>query len=219
MTPTPALQPLTAGPLSSRVLDTLRTAIFDGRLLPGTPLRELHLARDLRVSQATVRQALLQLEQLGLVVRTPNIGTHVTRMSPQEVRERVELRLVLEERALVAAAPRMTPDDFAELDGRLADLSEATARNAYFDQARADLEFHRCIWRHADNRTLYRTLDQLAVPLFAFVSILRGSNRQTLADVVQSHEGIVRALRDGDAAGIHDTLRDHLISGFSLPDE
>jgi DNA-binding GntR family transcriptional regulator len=165
-----------------------------------------------------VRQALLQLEQLGLVVRTPNIGTHVTQMSPQEVRERVELRLVLEERALVAAAPRMTPAAFAELERRLADLSEATARNAYFDQARADLEFHRCIWRQADNRTLYRTLDQLAVPLFAFVSILRGSNRQTLADVVQSHEGIVRVLREGDPAGIHDTLRDHLISGFSLPD-
>lgn len=212
------LEPVKSGTLSTQVFERLRAAIFSGDLRPGDALRELHVARDLKVSQATVREALVQLEQFGLVVRTPNIGTHVTRLTPQEIQERVALRTLLEEQALVEAAPRMTTADFAALDERLAVLSDAIARNAYFDQAQADLAFHRFIWLRTGNRTLYRTLDQLAVPLFAFVSMLRGANRQTLKDVVHSHEGLVDALRRGNRRLMRKAIHTHFESGFSMPD-
>lgn len=212
------LEPLKSGALSTLVFERLRTAIFNGDLRPGEALRELHVARDLKVSQATVREALVQLEQFGLVVRTPNIGTHVTRLTPQDIRERVALRTLLEEQSLIEAAPRMTTADFAALDERLAMLSDAISRNAYFEQAQADLAFHRFIWLRTGNRTLYRTLDQLAVPLFAFVSMLRGANRQTLKDVVHSHEGIVYALRRRNRRLMRKAIHQHFESGFSMPD-
>jgi DNA-binding GntR family transcriptional regulator len=211
------LRPLKSESLSTRVVATLRTAIFAGQLTPGQPLRELHLARDLGVSQATIREALGQLERSGLVVRTPNIGTQVTRLSWQEVRERVELRLLLEERALIQAAPRMDTAAFEALGARLDALTDAIRRNDYFEEAQADLAFHRFIWEQSGNRTLYHTLDQLAVPLFAFVSILRGAHREKLTDVVQSHEGIVQALGSGDPGAIHEALRQHFEYGFSIP--
>lgn len=213
----PMLQPVKAGSLTTRVFESLRGGIFAGELKPGDPLRELHLARDLRVSQATIREALVQLEQLGLVVRTPNIGTHVTRLSPEEIRERFELRVLLEGRALTQAAPRMTAASFDALAVHLDALAAVIARDAYFEVGQADLAFHRYIWMQSGNPTLYRTLDQLAVPLFAFVSIVRGAHRQTLKDVVRSHEGIVTALRSGHPAGIQNVLRQHLDYGFSLP--
>jgi DNA-binding GntR family transcriptional regulator len=217
MTAYAGLQALKSESLSSRVVATLRTAIFSGQLAPGQPLRELHLARELGVSQATIREALGQLERFGLVVRTPNIGTQVTRLSPQEVRERVELRMLLEERALMQAAPRMNTAAFDALGARLDALTDAIRRNDYFEEAQADLAFHRFIWEQSGNRTLYHTLDQLAVPLFAFVSILRGAHREKLTDVVQSHEGIVQALRSGDAASVREALRQHFEYGFSIP--
>ncbi len=211
------LQPLKSGSLSTRVFETLRTAIFAGELQPGDPLRELHLATELRVSQATVREALARLEQFGLVVRTPNIGTHVTRLSPQDIHERVQLRALLEEHAMIQAAPRMTDEAFADLRARLDELSDAIERNAYFQQAQADLAFHRYIWLMSGNRTLYRTLDQLAVPLFAFVSMLRRAGQQSLKDVVASHEGLVAALRSGNASVIRDAVRQHFGHGLALP--
>jgi DNA-binding GntR family transcriptional regulator len=213
----PILQPVKAGPLTTRVFETLRGGIFSGELKPGDPLRELHLARDLRVSQATVREALVQLEQLGLVVRTPNIGTHVTRLSPEEIRERFELRVLLEGRAMTQASPRMTTASFDALNVHLDALADVIARDAYFEVGQADLAFHRYIWMQAGNPTLYRTLDQLAVPLFAFVSILRGAHRQTLKDVVRSHESLVTALRSGHPARIQNVLRQHFEPGFSMP--
>jgi DNA-binding GntR family transcriptional regulator len=211
------LTPLKRAPLRTRAFEALRTAIFAGRFQPGDALRELHLARDLNVSQATIRDALVQLEQCGLVVRTPHIGTAVTRLTAQDIRERLDLRALLEERALVEAAPRMSADDFRTLRTSLNALGEAIARNDYFEEAQADLAFHRFIWAQSGNRTLYRTLDQLAVPLFAFISILRGRNRQTLSTVVQSHEGLVEALRRGDPLTAREALRQHFEQAYSLP--
>ena len=217
MSPASGLPAVKSQPLSAQVVTALRTAIFSGRLAPGQPLRELHLARDLGVSQATIREALGQLERFGLVVRTPNIGTEVTRLSQAEVLERVELRMLLEERALTQAAPRMDGPAFDTLASHLSALTQATRRNEYFEQAQADLGFHRFIWEQSGNRTLYNMLDQLSVPLFASVSIVRGLQRENLADVIESHEGIVDALRRRDRVAIRKALRQHFEYGFPIP--
>ena len=216
VSPASGLQAIKSRSLSAQVVTALRTAIFSGHLAPGQPLRELHLARELGVSQATIREALAQLERFGLVVRTPNIGTEVTRLSQEEVLERVELRMLLEERALTQAAPRMDGPAFDTLATHLAALTKATKRNQYFEQAQADLGFHRFIWKQSGNRTLYNMLDQLSVPLFASVSIVRGLQRENLTDVIESHEGIVEALRRRDRAAIRRALRQHFEYGFPI---
>ena len=69
------LTPLRALSKSREVFERLRDAIWSGDLAPGTALREAHLAKQLNVSQVPVREALLQLEHLGLVVRD-----HVARL-------------------------------------------------------------------------------------------------------------------------------------------
>jgi DNA-binding GntR family transcriptional regulator len=83
------LQPVRSATLKSRVVAAIRDAIFSGKFAPGDPLRELHLARDLNVSQPTVREALFELEKFGLVVRTPNVGTVVTNLGSDEIREQI----------------------------------------------------------------------------------------------------------------------------------
>jgi DNA-binding GntR family transcriptional regulator len=190
---------------SSRVSTTvtkLREAIFEGRLTPGTPLRELTLAREWTVSQATVRDALQRLEHAGLVTRKPNIGATVTRLSPKDVRERVALRVLLEKMAAEAAASRMNEADFAELERRLEVLGEAIQSDRYYEAAQADLDFHRYVWQCSGNDMLCRMLELVTVPLFAFISIMRSHGLQRLTTVVKSHEPLIAALRDRDPARI-----------------
>src|SRR5690349_1209969 len=100
------LEPIRGGSLGGLVIDAIRDAIYNGRFQPGEPVRELALAHELRVSQTTVREALLQLEHDGLVVREANRGTRVTTLSESEIRERVEVRIVLETTAALDAARR-----------------------------------------------------------------------------------------------------------------
>jgi DNA-binding GntR family transcriptional regulator len=193
----------------------VRQAIFEGQLTPGTPLRELTLARNFAVSQATVRDALQRLEHAGLVTRKPNIGATVTRLSPSDVRERVGLRALLEKHSAELAAPRMKEADFVELERRLKVLGEAVGSNSYYEAAQADLDFHRYVWQCSGNEMLCRLLELVTVPLFAFISIMRSHGLQRLTTVVESHEPLIAALRSGEPEQIRNAFERGATSSYS----
>jgi len=208
------LDPVRSTTLKVQVVASIREAIFAGKFAPGDALRELHLARDLNVSQPTVREALFELEKYGLVIRTPNVGTIIANLGTDEMREQIELRLLLEQVAAVKASERMTPADFRELERRLAGLTSAVAANAYYESAQADLDFHRQIWGCSGNRALAAALERVAVPLFAFVSILRSAGSQDLIRVMNSHAAIVDALRKRDHALLERLMAEHCQSAY-----
>ncbi|MBL8231749.1 MAG: GntR family transcriptional regulator [Bryobacterales bacterium] len=211
------LQPVRTGTVKSQVVDALREAIFSGGVAPGEPLREAHLGASLGVSQATVREALLTLEQAGLVQRN-NRETTVTKLSPGDIAERSRLRAVLEGMAGVDAAKRMDRAAFAELDRRLDTIHKALKRDSYMDFMAADLEFHRFVWRASGDQMLYQVLDLITLPMFAFLSIRRSRSLHHLSRTVRSHDPIVAALHSGDEHAIREAFRAHIegsYKGFS----
>lgn len=195
------------GSRSEGVTARLREAIFAGKYPPGTALREIRLARELEVSQATIRESLQRLEHAGLVVRVPNIGTTVVRLSPHDIQERVELRAELEVWAARKASARMTEADYDELAGRMKALTEAVEADNYYEAAQADLAFHRHIWQCSGNQTLATTLEHVTVPLLAFVSLLRHTGFEHLPDVVAAHEPLIEALRSQNCERIDKAFR------------
>ena len=196
--------------LRARVVELLKEAIFSGKLQPGESLVEMQIARELEVSQATVREALVQLEQSGLVVRIPNRATMVTRFSPKEIAERVRIRIALEAMALAEAAPLLEEKDFEELERRMAALHQAAAQGDQFLRVQADLNFHSYIWERSGNLTLSRMLHQVTAPMFAFASILRKRGLVTWKSVENPHEDIIRALRTRDQGVIHAAIEQHI---------
>jgi DNA-binding GntR family transcriptional regulator len=80
------------------VYSTLKQRIVLNEISPGEPLTELGLARDLECSQGTVREALLRLQEDGLVVRSGHRGTSVTPLDPAAAEEVLDLRKRLETR-------------------------------------------------------------------------------------------------------------------------
>ena len=192
----------------------LRENIFKGKLAPGTPLRELSLARELSVSQATVRAALQYLEHSGLVTRTPNLGSTVTRLSSKDIRERVALRATLEVMAAKQASTRMGEPEFMELMRLLRALERGVQSDSYYETAQSDLDFHRYIWKCSGNDTLAQILELITVPLLAFISIVRSQGLQRLLSVVQAHEPLIDALRSGNLEEIQAKFELAVTSGY-----
>ncbi len=201
--------------VQAAVIRRLREPILSGRLLPGDPIMELRVARELKVSQTTVREALNRLEHEGLVRRVPNIGTFVTQLSAAEIRERVRLRIILESLAAMEAARYAGAEGISEMEKKRDAISSAVARNQYFEAAQADLEFHREIWRQSEDRTLAQILEQLTVPLFAFVSMHRRRRHQELVQVVRAHDPIVDAIKSGDSEAVRAAMQAHIESSYS----
>lgn len=212
--PAVLFQPIEVSSAPGLVFEAVQSAMFTGRLRPGAPLREMHLARELRVSQATVREGLLQLEHAGLVTRIANKGTYVLDLSAQEVRERCNVRIQLEQYAAVEAARRLRSKDLAALDQQVREISELASENAHRRMEQVDLEFHRAIWRKADNATLYRTLDQVAAPLFHYISMRHSQSGEALTQVTSPHEPIVEALRLGRQGRIREAIREHTQNAY-----
>lgn len=94
--------------LPSLITSALRSAIINGRLKPGEPLRQDDLAAHFKVSHIPVREALRQLEMEGLAISQRHRGVVVTSLSPQEVQEIFEIRALLEAEALRLAIPNHT---------------------------------------------------------------------------------------------------------------
>jgi len=200
----------------TRVANALRNAIFTGELRPGDPVTELHLSGIHKVSQTTVREALVRLEHAGLVRRIHNVGTFVTQMSPREVQERVRLRVMLEGLAGMEAARLITPRQLAEIDRKLDDMAKAVKANKHFEAAQADLEFHRLVWLSAADQTLCQVLEQLTVPLFAFVSMERRlMHEQMTGKFLRVHEPIVKALRNHDPIAAQQAMRKHIENAYA----
>src|SRR5579871_5011284 len=94
--PAPSLPPAKRQSLGQTVAASLRDAIYSGRLLPGQRIGQIQVAREMGVSQTTVREALTSREHEGLAVREANQGAVVCQLSRADIEEIVTLRANLE---------------------------------------------------------------------------------------------------------------------------
>jgi GntR family transcriptional regulator, rspAB operon transcriptional repressor len=152
--------------LKSHIFQGLRDAIVSGRYRPGDRLNESKIARELGISRIPVREALMQLQEHGLVMNLERRGMFVTRLSEEDVQRINSLRVVLEAEALKLCRLRISKQDAARLT-RIMERMEAWTEHNEMDAAALDLEFHRTLWEAAGNPYLTKTLDSLVTSLFA----------------------------------------------------
>lgn len=211
------LQPLKNGSLAGRVAETIRRAIFSSHFEPGAQLLEAHLARELQVSQTTVREALVQLDRIGLVVRVPNKGSFVTNLSEDEIRDRLAIRWLLEGFAWIEASKRLTDEDYEELELTLDnELANAVREDDFPRAADVELGFHAMIWQRSGNPTLAETLSHLTPPLFVHATRQRRDMGVSNADSCERHRAILDALRTKDPVRIQEGLSEHFGAFQSL---
>ena len=94
--------------MAEYALEQLREAIIMGELPAGTPLRLDELARSLGMSISPIREAVRQLEALGLAKHVPHQGARVLDFDVEELRDLFQIRLALESLAVRRAAERFT---------------------------------------------------------------------------------------------------------------
>ena len=88
--------------------NAIKISLSSGKLKPGDWLRQIAIAEELGVSQATARDALDQLVIEGLAERIPRKGVRVPFISPNDLRDIYELRILSEGLAWQAAAEKIT---------------------------------------------------------------------------------------------------------------
>jgi DNA-binding GntR family transcriptional regulator len=104
------------------VHDRLRSAIVRGDLPAGQITSQVTLARELGVGRTPLREALRMLQREGLVVSEPNRRVRIAELSSNDAEELYVMRIALEGVAIRITVPTLTSDDFAELEGYMAQM-------------------------------------------------------------------------------------------------
>src|SRR5690606_38851583 len=122
-----AVSPLEIRTLSDRLMEVVRDMILSGAIAPDVPIRQDALAAGLNVSKIPLREALVRLEQDGLVVSQANRGFFVRGMSATEAEEIFKLRLKLEPEAAAQACLAADEQQRGAARRVLAELDAAAA--------------------------------------------------------------------------------------------
>jgi len=182
------------------VIEALRRQIATGRLKPGTRLQEVALAEELGVSRVRIRDALLALQQRGLVEREKNRSAVVTRLDLKRIFEILELRETLEGLCVRLATEKRPPETWQPLvelfEGPMVRYAEEKNFEAYLAEVE---KFRADCTEAADNATLKEMLTMLRDRTRLVVdrtTMLPGRIEQGVKELQE----VVRAMRRGDAA-------------------
>ena len=179
--------------------EKIKDAISSGELQAGQALTESMLATWCGVSRTPVREALLRLEQDGLLTWSDR-GLVVRKRSPQEILDVYEMRIVLEATASRMAANRRTEHDILLLRGAQAQSAKVDPEDAN-EIRRFNRNFHRLFWRASHNESLQDLLERLHMHLVGNKTTTAASPGRW-EEACQEHADLIDAVerRDADAA-------------------
>jgi DNA-binding GntR family transcriptional regulator len=204
--------------LRDDVREALVNAILGGEFHPGDRIIETRVARQLGVSQSTVREALRELEQLGMVVTLPNRGASVKPLTRRDVTEMYEMRALIEGHAARDVATRLTEVDSADVETLVAEMVQLANAGDVQGLIKRDVAFHSRICQLADNALLMRLWSAVNPHLWTYVAV-RGLLGMPPTQVARRHFEVVDALRSGDPDRAEQSLRTHLLELRDLAEE
>lgn len=193
------IRPLKRGNLRERIVNHLYESILQGELRPGERIVEGKVARQLGVAQASLREALQELEHQGLVTKQDNRGTFVVQLTAIDVENMYVVRQELEPLAAKLAYARLTPEHLTRMASMVDRMSVAGLRGDFVELLKIDLDFHRFIWQLSGNNSIERALNAVCPPLFAsyLMKATRGSTYNQAKDV-EEHRALVGAFKLGN---------------------
>lgn len=193
--------------LSEQIKAALLDRILRGVLKPGDRLIELKIAEEMDTSQAPVREALRELEAIGIIETRRNKGARVRVIDDREQAEIYAVRAELEGFG-TALATAHAPEIADELVACIADMERCARDGDPIRFAQMNSEFHRTIMRASGNGTLFDLWSRLDVRSRTLVNVAR--QRGDLERIARSHGGIVDAIRSGDIAAARAAAEDHV---------
>jgi DNA-binding GntR family transcriptional regulator len=205
-------------PVKVRLADEVYQQIFDaitrGDIAPGERIVQEKLGQELQVSRTPVREALLRLEQEGVLTIVGRSGFEIRQLTDSEVRDIYQSREAIEGysmRLLTEAADGAVVKRIETVISKEENLKSRTVRS-YFN---ANRNIHRAIVEATGNVYLLEMFDGMWNRSLSFQMFAEIGNID-LAKSLGEHMQLCEAIRTGDANHAVASMREHISSGLDL---
>ncbi|GAB5378576.1 MAG: GntR family transcriptional regulator [Acuticoccus sp.] len=201
--------PRPIGRRSQAVFAALQRDILLGHLKPRDVLLELELAHRFDCSQSTVREALLRLQEDGLVIRISQRGTLVADCNGDDARELLRIRHDIECRGVQRALARYDGELRATLLAELEAMRDAARDGDEFALSVHDRTFHLTLFAAAELPAVQPMLSRCLLHNHRYKIASSEPNRD-LDETAERHSAIIEALDDGKPEIARAALSHHI---------
>jgi len=204
----------------------IQAMILSGELAAGQQIpSQRDLSQSLGISRASLREALLTLETLGMLVTQPGRGTFVSEGPPSgpramapwrygdsyPVADVFETRLLLEGAISEHSASTLTASDFDMLGQIADDMEHSWSAGDLLSNVESDLEFHALIVSRCRNRMLvdlYRSVQTLVTETQRQPIPMTAPAR--MSESIAEHRLILGALKARDGVAARRRMEEHI---------
>jgi DNA-binding GntR family transcriptional regulator len=193
-----------------RVVAAIWEGVLNGTLEPGQRIVEATIAAAVGVSRTPVREALLGLQESGLVEHAHGSGFRVRDFSVRELQEIYPIRAILETAALRFSCNQFGPDLKT-----LREITKKVRSNDYtpIEYANAEGEWHRVLIADCGNQTLLTILEQLRRQSMRYeFAYSRSEDEKKIA--CDQHDEILAFIKSGNVDEACEALRRHLLGSI-----
>jgi DNA-binding GntR family transcriptional regulator len=190
--------------MSAEVADHIRSSIFNGTLKPNQRVPQDAIAAELGISRVPVREALISLEQNGLVASEPHRGMFVVPLRHEDIDDHYRMYGMIQGLAAARAVRRMTDPVLARLQALHEQMCSSEDPGLLRE---LNYEFHALINKTGGSTRVRSVLRHLSHNLPRELYYLSpGASPEANA----GHAKILKALRDGDEAAADIANQEHV---------
>lgn len=196
--------------LAMQVAQRLRDAIVDGEFALGELIAEETLAASFGVSRTPVREALGQLQSLGLVSVRPQRGSYVFEPTEADVQALCEFRSLIEPRAAELAYRAAREATVDELKAAIAEMAAARKDKDGVRYSRADTRLHEAFVLHCGNPYLQAAYATAGAKIAALRTHLSAAADVLKPAGFEQHQRLLAYFSDGDFSAFDALMREHV---------
>ena len=207
--------------LSAKAAEVLRDKIIKGEFPQGQKLIEEELSGLLGVSRACIREAVMQLENEGLIVRLQGRSREVATFGKADFTEIYTLRLYIEKLAVAACLQNGTLP-VAAMRRKAEEVNRLVMKKPIngIKLAEADLAFHETIVSAAGNRRALQVWQGLKNQIKTLMYLyFTTTPKAPEIDDYANHGRLIDTFQSGDKAQIEALLETHILSGLTTMSE
>lgn len=194
---------------AAEAYDRLLDMLLNREAEPGDVLYETVLGKHLGLSRTPVREALARLNQDGLIDRSTR-GYTVKRLTPAEIIEVFDVRILLDRQVGSDTAHKITPLELYELEqlnesaaARILEAADAdqSTRDGFFRQIHEiNHHWHEIVLQASGNVTLQRLVGQLMKIQAIYNPRMTVHDLEGFQGVYHTHHKIIEAFKEHNAA-------------------
>ena len=202
--------------MEQMVYETLKNAILNRTLAPGTQLIESTISEKMKVSRTPIRNAIKDLALEGVVTIIPNRGAFIIQPSVEEIVQAFRMREELECTAIKFGLDKIEKADIEKLNNIIEEEFKALRDRNIFEYLAMNKEFHMMLAIKSKNKYLIqfteKIISQISIYLILYDSFYNNSMQ---FETIEEHKKMVKAIEIKDAKLLEALIRQHTENGLN----